>query len=275
MASASGAPPPPAATELVIARFNEDLSWVPAWHRGLLPRGRDGGPELFESILIYNKGPAAVEPAVLAALAEGGAVRVRETRELPNVGRESHTYLHHLAERHAELAGVTVFMMGSAYCCGHKQVAATAVARAALSRRRSAFPIQRWTPTLRLHAGFSLDSWCCTEAGNAAANPETRLELCALRPFGVWFRAAFPHADAVMGESWYGGAFAVSAADARAAGRGPDDYRALRRWVQGHSNPECGHFMERAWLAAFYPQSNDPANVLLPGPGGPLAPVTA
>jgi hypothetical protein len=68
--------------ELVIAHCDEDLAWL----RRVSPQFR---------VTVYHKG------------AEGGS----GTR-LPNVGREAHTYLHHLAERRDNLADVTVFVQG-------------------------------------------------------------------------------------------------------------------------------------------------------------------
>ncbi len=46
-------------------------------------------------ITVYNKGDA-----------------LPDTTPLPNIGREAHTYLHHLAERHTNLADITVFVQG-------------------------------------------------------------------------------------------------------------------------------------------------------------------
>lgn len=68
--------------ELVVARCNEDLSWlgrVPAaWRKTL-----------------YNKGPEIP-----------GAVM------LPNMGREAHTYLYHVVKQYDELAEWTLFTQG-------------------------------------------------------------------------------------------------------------------------------------------------------------------
>lgn len=72
--------PPP--LELVVARHCEDLGWL----RRV--------PKEF-TVTVYNKGET-----------------LAETQALPNIGREAHTYLHHLATRHATLADVTVFAQG-------------------------------------------------------------------------------------------------------------------------------------------------------------------
>ena len=68
--------------ELVVARHREDLAWL----RRV--------PEEF-AVTVYNKGD-----------------KIHDAHPLPNTGREAHTYLHHLAERHDTLAGLTVFVQG-------------------------------------------------------------------------------------------------------------------------------------------------------------------
>lgn len=72
--------------ELVVARFEEDLAWVDA----LLTGG------IVDRATIYNKGgplPFATVP-------------------LPNIGREAHTYLHHILQRFTTFAPLTVFAQG-------------------------------------------------------------------------------------------------------------------------------------------------------------------
>lgn len=64
-------------TDLVLARFNEDVNWTPRQTGDLL-------------VVIYNKG------------AGGRPI-------LHNVGREAHTYLHHIVARYKTLADWTFF----------------------------------------------------------------------------------------------------------------------------------------------------------------------
>ena len=68
----------PGEIEFVISRYNEDVSWV----RPIA---------LFAKI--YNKGPALDVDCV----------------QLPNVGREAHTYLYHICMNYGNLAPRTVF----------------------------------------------------------------------------------------------------------------------------------------------------------------------
>jgi hypothetical protein len=68
--------------ELVVAHYQEDLAWL----RRV--------PDVF-GVTVYDKGGDA--PHAL---------------RLPNVGREAHSYLHHLVTRYDSLADITVFCQG-------------------------------------------------------------------------------------------------------------------------------------------------------------------
>ena len=64
--------------DLVIAKYQEELNWL------------DGVDKYKFNIIIYDK-----------------------DKNLPNVGRESHTYLHNICLHYNDLADVTVFTQGS------------------------------------------------------------------------------------------------------------------------------------------------------------------
>ena len=71
--------------ELVVARYREDLAWL-----GNIP------PQV--AARVYDKSASGEWPLVL-----------------PNIGREAHTYLHHIVTRYDELADVTVFAQGKPF----------------------------------------------------------------------------------------------------------------------------------------------------------------
>lgn len=73
--------------DFVVARHREDIGWTSD-----LPPGR---------VWVYTKGgePGPLNDAVVV-------------ESLPNVGREAHTYLHHIVARYDALAPVTVFLQG-------------------------------------------------------------------------------------------------------------------------------------------------------------------
>ena len=71
-------------TEIVIARYNEDLSWLKKLPKTI-------------KITVYNKGLDNLDiPSI----------------RLPNIGRESHTYLYHIIQNYDNLAEQTIFCQG-------------------------------------------------------------------------------------------------------------------------------------------------------------------
>ena len=71
-------------TEMIIARYNEDLSWLE-----LVPKDI--------KITIYNKGKDDISYPFI---------------QLPNIGRESHTYMYHIVNNYDNLADMTIFCQG-------------------------------------------------------------------------------------------------------------------------------------------------------------------
>lgn len=76
-------------TEIVVARYNEDVSWT---------------TRLNGLTYIYNKG----EPLETHY---PGTLEI----ELPNIGREAHTYLYHIVNNYETLTPITVFTQGNPY----------------------------------------------------------------------------------------------------------------------------------------------------------------
>lgn len=92
-ARAPGDPAPaPPSVELVVARYREDLRWTRNVPRAV-------------RVTIYDKGDAPAPD--------------RDGIPLPNVGREAHTYLHHIVSRYDSLAPLTVFCQGHPFDHAH------------------------------------------------------------------------------------------------------------------------------------------------------------
>ena len=72
--------------ELVVARYQENLNWLRRVPRAL-------------RITVYDKSTAPVPDAIA----------------LPNIGREAHTYLHHIVTRYDTLCDFTVFCQGKPF----------------------------------------------------------------------------------------------------------------------------------------------------------------
>ncbi len=75
-------------TELVIAHYTENLNWLRNLPAGLAK-------------IVYTKGPDEQSE--------------HETTPLSNVGREAHTYLHHIIDRYDSLAEWTIFCQGKPF----------------------------------------------------------------------------------------------------------------------------------------------------------------
>ena len=71
---------------MIISRFNEDISWL---------------EEIKDfKIIIYNKGEKLSKD------------KFKNIINLNNVGRESHTYLHHIVNNYSNLDDINIFLQG-------------------------------------------------------------------------------------------------------------------------------------------------------------------
>ncbi len=191
----------------MVARCGEDLAWT----RNIPPGVR---------LAVYDKTPG------------GGAWP--GSVALPNVGREAHTHLHHLAERYDSLSAVTVFCQGKPFDHAHD-----------LHGTLRELAAGRLVVADFLWLGFIIDtddrrgrrlfvSW--------SKNPERReLDMDALHA-GVF---------GGPGPEWYafrpGGQFAVARACAR--GRAREFYAKARELSA--ALPDAAHGFERMWDRVF------------------------
>ncbi len=74
--------------ELVVSRYNEDLNWLRKVPKSI-------------RVTVYDK--------------SGADTLVASAVPLPNVGREAHTYLHHLVSRYDSLSEWTIFCQGKPF----------------------------------------------------------------------------------------------------------------------------------------------------------------
>lgn len=215
--------------QVVIARYNEDLHWL--------------DEEEFEhasSIIVYNKG--VNEDFLHKDL-------IRNYIKLENIGRCDHTYLYHIIENYDDLADMTVFIPGSLETNGKWEV---------FIRMLSVFENEPNTDhTFRCeynnlyddYKDFCLENWCATNEKNKEINPESTLTPSRLRPFGVWYLHYFGEEGTKYKKQDIQGIFAVS--KTRILKRPKSFYMELIKDLEVSSNPEVGHYFERAWAAVF------------------------
>lgn len=213
--------------ELVIARYNEPLLW-------LLQPPFNQYPNT-----IYNKGnneTFVVNEHNISVV------------NLPNVGRESESYLQHVIQRYDSLEKVTLFLPGSLDSNGNKYRKAVYILTHLVSA--STFIGIYHKPSIQKDLyDFTLDQWSSRTGSNAKTNPESKLTPSEIRPYGKWYEHHFN--NLVTHVAPYGGVFSVL--DKDILQHPIERYNTLIKDLQVSSNPEVGHYFERSWEAVFGP----------------------
>lgn len=222
----------------VVSRYNEDLGYLLS----------DPLFRTFDEIIVYNKGDT-IEDVCLE--------NICTIINLPNYGREGHTYLYHIIHNYGDLHDVTVFLPGSYYKSEFKKSRADFTISKALETRNTVFLGQKLETTVYEHEkDFTLEYYVSTsdENNQKLTDIDHRIKLASVRPFGEWYRTFIENNNIITCNILcYCGIFAVSRNDII---KNPfDKYKLLYNELDQHPNPETGHFMERSWPGLFYPNN--------------------
>jgi hypothetical protein len=214
-------------TKIVIARYNETLSWLLEF------------PFNQFTYIVYNKGKNQ----------NFEKKNVCKIIDLPNVGRCDHTYLYHIVTNYDNLAPITVFFPGSINSMIDKKNKSIKILNNIL-RYNSAVFLGTYVPSVKqTFYNFTLDNWTCSDPVNSKLNPENKLCPAIIRPFGKWFQYHFGNIN--VNHYCTQGILSIHKLDII---KHPiSRYQKLLAGVERHSNPEVGHYIERAWAAIFYP----------------------
>ena len=213
--------------DVVISRYNEDISWI------------QQKPFAELNVICYNKGTQQLDDVCKPPTCN--------IISLKNVGRESHTYLYHIIKNYENLAPVTIFLPGSAMD-DHKKQIALGVDKNVLKTKTTVLRGDYGTFPDDIY-DYKIDEWKSTNSNNKSVNSEKNLELAPIRPYGKWFESRF--GDIKVPIFCYYGIFAVAKEHIK---QNPKSfYEKLLKDLDKSSNPEVGHYMERAWGAVFYP----------------------
>ena len=212
--------------EIVVARYNEDLSWTKEY------------PFNQFKYTIYNKGSNDdfTRPSLYRVF------------QLPNVGRCDHTYLYHIVNNYAVLAPITIFLPGSIKI-HYKKTVAIQLINHILSSKNAVFLGFQSKNIKTKFANFTLDNWTATNLNNRINNSDTHLEPALLRPYGKWYTHFF--GNTIVQKYCYMGIFSINKLDI--IKHDVSRYTQLLNSVSTHSNPEVGHYIERSWAAIFHP----------------------
>ena len=211
-APSANAPAPSGALAIVVARYKESVDWLTD-----LPANA--------TAIIYNK---SYDPLII-----DDCVRV-QTQTLPNVGRESHTYLTYIVTHYDTLPDRVFFTQAG--LSEHFAEPASGI----LQR----FLTSDTTVVAPFTEGLTPDARIGNYCGEFTAPAETD---------GVsWFRKYVtndPSVDIDALHIWYSGIFCVSRERIRSRSRGY--YADLLSQLSKDKNPEIGHYFERSWYYIF------------------------
>jgi len=219
--------------DLIIARYKEKLDWLPTYDK-----------YDYTKIIVYNKGNNDRKCELKG--------KQCKQYELKNEGRCDHTYLYHIVMNYDTLADVTIFSKGSSQLFRERKKL-NFTSKKVFETHDSVFSVAlEHVPVHIGQANFSLETYRSsdTQNHNGILDVETMLMKPAdPRPFGKWYEKHFPGISVT--KSVYAGVFAVSKRHIHQHTR--EYYAKLMKELEGHPNPEVGHYFERAWLAVFHP----------------------
>lgn len=198
-------------TNIVIAHYAEDLSWI-----------NDICQDV--SVHVYSKGPECLPPPV------------KYIGKLSNVGRESHTYVHHIIENYDNLNDVTLFLQGSPFdhlpCGGIEQLVLEAKSHpSGLSQHARVHNVGNNSA----YFGFNIHQ----HAGKQVVPFRNNLV------FGEWLNLVCK-IKYQNSPKWYIGAcFAATRHAIRSVPL--ETWQEILSSLEYDVNPVTGHYMERAW----------------------------
>jgi len=219
----------PCSIEIVVARYNEDLVWLKFPPFNKYP------------VVIYNKGPNEdfYKPPLL-----------KKVVNLPNVGRESHTFLWHIIDNyHGGISPLTAFLTGSTEL--EKKYRSSVHMVEMLEQTQNTFLSCGYCENANDHMwNFQIDKCPSSHAKNIEANMDDTIRISKIRPFGKWFSATFINGEKNAGIAWNS---IIGISNRHILQKPIEFYERLIRECNTHHNEETGHYFERSWYAVFYP----------------------
>jgi hypothetical protein len=217
----------------IISRYNENLKWTLDY------------PYNKYKYTVYNKGNNE----------NFEKKNVINVVNLPNVGRESHTYLYHIISNYDNLKDINVFLPGSIdtnHTIFKKRLISSKLFDYIEKNDNAvflSFDNIKNNSIVDEFKHFHVNSYSSTTRENFILNKESKTEKCIYRPYYKWYNKVF--GDRVCNSVIHYGIFSV---DKRDILKYPKIYyKNLIEYVSNSSNPEAGHFFEKSWGVIFAP----------------------
>lgn len=199
--------------QIVVARYNENLDWL---------------SPMSHICKVYNKGDDSIANSI----------------NLPNVGRESHTYLHHIIENYDSLSEITLFIQGR--ITDHHTYRNDIEF---INQLISDAVIYGYSQNAHMHNVGFLGAYSYLKMANKWKNLKDSGQT-----FGEWMTDVMKlgnrEYDKYKMLKWYrNGIFSLSKERIHAYPK--SFYENLLKYVDNHVDPETGHYFERAWYEIF------------------------
>ena len=130
---------------------------------------------------------------------------------LDNVGRCDHTYLYHIINNYDNLTDITIFLPGSGNMGAKLNKIKNLIQF--IKKHNSAIFLsnEQYTNVKDDLYNFTLDYWSASHGQNRDINPESKLEISKIIPFGKWYECYFN--DIHIHQVSYWGIFSVDKRD--------------------------------------------------------------
>jgi hypothetical protein len=213
---------------IVVSRYNEKMDWLKEEPFNRYP------------VIIYNKGinDDFYKPDKLIKVVK-----------VDNVGRCDHTFLYHIVQNYDNLNNITIFLNGSNNMENKLERSKTLIKK--IEQHNKAVFLSSKIDENDIY-DFKIDKYQATSSENNVLNSEDSLELSKIRPFGKWKDAMF--GDVAIDHIAYSGIFSISNKDVLQHPK--SYYENLTQQLSNTSNPEVGHYFERAWQVVFSPMND-------------------
>lgn len=206
--------------DIVLARHNEDIGWVTSLTT--------------KNVFVYDKG------SQLQTLKENYLLE-----KLPNVGRESHTYLHHIVNNYKNLdpEGVTLFTQANPLEHFNFQTLVRMINEADSAENSTGMSVSNLVTCHRQYG-------CEPNFRILEYPPGSPLFPTTNETYGSWFTRML---DMPFPENGFhftiNGIFAIK--NKQILKNTLEFYQKLKSEIPDTGNPEVGHFFERSWWYIF------------------------
>lgn len=213
----------------ILSRYNEDLSWT------LEP------PFNNFKYIVYNKGENE----------NFHKENVVSVIKLENVGKDIHTYLHHIVHNYESLTDIVMFLPASMSASYKRDKALALISSTISTNFTNAYFLGQYSPNLKHYFfNYTQANWVpSTKENQYYTTNNYQLLPSTFRPYGKWF--AYHFKDNIVNWWSYNNTFSI---DKRDIWKYPKSYyEEFLNEVSMANDTEVAHYIERSWNAIFGP----------------------